>query len=143
MSEKLKVLVCGTGFAGQGHTEAFRYAGAEVVGMVGRTVSVVKEVSEKMGIPYQGTDWQQALIDCQPDIVSIGTPGGAHCRAYQASHCTRLPCVLRQATDRKWCDGKRALRTGSRKRCQDCLCCQLSDICRTSYMRSNWSPKGP
>ena len=78
MSEKLKVLVCGTGFAGEGHTEAFRYAGAEVVGMVGRTESVVKEVSEKLGIPYCGTDWQQALTDCQPDIVSIGTPGGAH-----------------------------------------------------------------
>ena len=78
MSEKLKVLICGTGFAGQGHAEAFRYAGADVVGIVGRTASVVKEVSEKMGIPYGGTDWQQALEECQPDIVSIGTPGGAH-----------------------------------------------------------------
>lgn len=78
MSGKLKVLICGTGFAGEGHTEAFRYAGAEVVGMVGRTESVVKEVAAKMGIPYASTDWQQALIDCEPDIVSIGTPGGAH-----------------------------------------------------------------
>lgn len=78
MSDKLKVLVHGTGFAGQGHTDAFRNVGAEVVGMVGRTESVVKEVAEKKGIPYCGTDWQQALSDCQPDIVSIGTPGGAH-----------------------------------------------------------------
>ena len=78
MGEKLEVLVYGTGFAGQGHAEAFRYAGAEVVGMVGRTESVVKAVSARMGIPYGGTDWQQALIDCQPGIVSIGTPGGAH-----------------------------------------------------------------
>lgn len=46
--------------------------------MVGRTESVVKAVAKKMGIPYCGTDWQQALIDCQPDIVSIATPGGAH-----------------------------------------------------------------
>ena len=78
MSEKLKVLVHGTGFAGQGHTEAFRYAGADVVGMVGRTESVVQDVSERMGIAYAGTDWQLALEECQPDIVSIGTPGGAH-----------------------------------------------------------------
>ena len=78
MDEKLKVLVSGTGFAGQGHTEAFRAVGAEVVGIVGRTPSVVSEVAQKMGIPYQGSDWKQALIDCQPDIVSIGTPGGAH-----------------------------------------------------------------
>ena len=78
MSEKLKVLVHGTGFAGQGHTDAFRNVGTEVVGMVGRTESVVEEVSKKMGIPYAGTDWQKALDECQPDIVSIGTPGGAH-----------------------------------------------------------------
>jgi len=78
MSKALKVLIHGTGFAGQGHAEAFRYAGAEVVGMVGRTESVVKSVSEEMQIPYGGMDWQQALIDCQPDIVSIATPGGAH-----------------------------------------------------------------
>lgn len=78
MSQKPRVLVCGTGFAGQGHTDAFRYVDAEVVGMVGRTESVVTEVAKNMGIPYAGTDWQQALTDCQPDIVSIGTPGGAH-----------------------------------------------------------------
>lgn len=78
MSDKLKVLVHGTGFAGQGHTDAFRNVGTEVVGMVGRTESVVEEVSKKMGIPYCGTDWQQALNECRPDIVSIGTPGGAH-----------------------------------------------------------------
>jgi predicted dehydrogenase len=78
MSNKLRVLVHGTGFAGQGHTEAFRYAGAEVVGIVGRTNAVVKEVAEALAIPYAGTDWQQALDHCRPDIVSIATPGGAH-----------------------------------------------------------------
>ena len=78
MSNKLRVLVQGTGFAGQGHAEAFRYAGAEVVGIVGRTESVVKEVAEALAIPYAGTDWQQALDDCRPDIVSIASPGGAH-----------------------------------------------------------------
>ena len=41
MSHKLKVLISGTGFAGQGHADAFRGAGAEVVGIVGRTESVV------------------------------------------------------------------------------------------------------
>jgi len=78
MNRKLKVLISGTGFAGQGHTDAFRAAGAEVVGIVGRTPSVVSEVASKMAIPYAGKDWGQALKDCQPDIVSIGTPGGAH-----------------------------------------------------------------
>lgn len=74
----LKVLVAGTGFAGQGHADAFRGAGAEVVGIVGRTQHVVEEVAAKMGIAYAGTDWQSALDACKPDIVSIATPGGAH-----------------------------------------------------------------
>ena len=78
MGNPLKVLVHGTGFAGQGHADAFRYAGAEIVGIVGRTKSVVEAVAADMDIPYAGLDWQQALTDCKPDIVSIATPGGAH-----------------------------------------------------------------
>jgi predicted dehydrogenase len=78
MSNKVKVLVHGTGFAGQGHAEAFRYADAEVVGIVGRTESIVQQVAKDMNIPYAGTDWQKALNDCKPDVVSIATPGGAH-----------------------------------------------------------------
>ncbi len=78
MSRDLKVLIAGTGFAGQGHADAFRGAGAEIVGIVGRTASVVSEVAGKMGIPFAGTDWQEALATCLPDIVSIATPGGAH-----------------------------------------------------------------
>lgn len=78
MGNQLKVLVHGTGFAGQGHAEAFRYAGAEIVGIVGRTDHIVKKVAKDMSIAYAGLDWQTALKDCQPDIVSIATPGGAH-----------------------------------------------------------------
>lgn len=80
MNKKVKVLVLGTGFAGQGHTEAFRTAGAEVVGIVGRTESVLKEVAEKLNIPFASTSWVDALYECKPDIVSIATPGGAHFR---------------------------------------------------------------
>lgn len=78
MDKKLRVLIAGTGFAGQGHADAFRNVGAEIVGIVGRTPSVLEAIAKKKSIPYTNTDWQQALIDCKPDIVSIGTPGGAH-----------------------------------------------------------------
>ncbi|AIF99300.1 Gfo/Idh/MocA family protein [Alteromonas australica] len=78
MRKPIKVLIHGTGFAGQGHAEAFRYAGAEVVGIVGRTESVVKEVAAQLAIPYAGTHWEEALQTLKPDIVSIATPGGAH-----------------------------------------------------------------
>lgn len=83
MSQIKKVLVFGTGFAGQGHAQAFRDASAEVVGIVGRTASVTEQVAKKLNIPYFGTDWAKALQDCQPDIVSIATPGGAHVEAIQ------------------------------------------------------------
>ena len=66
-----KVLIFGTGFAGQGHAEAFRAAGAEVVGIVGRTPRVVEEVAEAGGIPYAGTDWDAALAACQPWVISV------------------------------------------------------------------------
>ncbi len=78
---KKRVLVFGTGFAGQGHAKAFRDAGAEVVGIVGRTEHVVSQVAKDMQIPYSGTDWVLALELCKPDIVSIATPGGAHVQA--------------------------------------------------------------
>ncbi len=78
MNQKKKVLIFGTGFAGQGHAKAFRDASTEVVGIVGRTESVTKQVAHELNIPYASTHWQQALTDCQPDIVTIATPGGAH-----------------------------------------------------------------
>lgn len=74
----MKVLVAGTGFAGEGHAAAFRAAGAEVVGMVGRTDHVVRDVAARLSIPFAGKDWAAALDHCAPDIVSIATPGGAH-----------------------------------------------------------------
>ena len=58
MSDNLKGLVLGSGFAGQGHAEAMRSCGIEVVGMVSRTAEVVdKRVAAEMGIPYSSTDW--------------------------------------------------------------------------------------
>lgn len=75
---KLRALIFGSGFAGQGHAQALRDSGVEVVGMVSRTREVVERVAGEMDIPYAGTDWRQALTDLHPDIVAIGTPGGAH-----------------------------------------------------------------
>ena len=57
MSGQLKGLVLGSGFAGQGHAEAMRSCGIEVVGMVSRTAEVVDRVAAEMVIPYSSTDW--------------------------------------------------------------------------------------
>lgn len=78
MTKKLSALVMGSGFAGQGHVEALRYCDVDVLGMVSRTEETVKSVASKLNIPYASTNWDQALSDLSPDIVAIGTPGGAH-----------------------------------------------------------------
>lgn len=78
MPDSLTALVMGSGFAGKGHTAALRDAGVTVAGMVSRTEEVVRTVAAELDISYAGTDWQQALVDLQPDLVAIGTPGGAH-----------------------------------------------------------------
>jgi len=78
VAKDLRGLVFGAGYAGKGHAEALRSCGVEVVGMVSRTKEVVRKVAADMGISYASTDWGAALDELNPDIVSIGTPGGAH-----------------------------------------------------------------
>ncbi len=95
MTKFLRALVLGSGYAGQGHALALREAGVEIVGMVSRTRDVVKRVASELKIPHAGTDWEQALVDLQPDIVAIGTPGGAHYEPILAALGAWLSCFLR------------------------------------------------
>lgn len=78
MNGNLRALIFGSGFAGQGHAQALRDAGVDIVGMVSRTREVVENVAASLDIPYAGTDWEAALAELKPDIVAIATPGGAH-----------------------------------------------------------------
>ena len=78
MSDPLRALILGSGFAGQGHALALRDTGVEIVGMAGRTRDVVEQVAASLDISYASTDWKQALAELQPDIVAVATPGGAH-----------------------------------------------------------------
>jgi predicted dehydrogenase len=78
MMAELRALTLGAGFAGQGHSEAFRFHGVQIAGMASRTRDVVEKVAINMDIPYAGIDWRQAIEDLEPDIVLVGTPGGAH-----------------------------------------------------------------
>lgn len=85
MANNLRVLICGTGYAGQGHAAAFRDVSTNVVGIVGRTESVARDVAKKIDVPFAGTDWALALRDYRPNIVAIGTPGGAHVEPIRAA----------------------------------------------------------
>lgn len=78
MPNSLRALILGSGYAGEGHTLALRRAGVDVVAMAGRTESAVRAAAERLDIPNAGTDWRQMTADLRPDIVAVGTPGGAH-----------------------------------------------------------------
>ncbi len=78
MSNAVRAVVLGAGYAGQGHTQALRYAGADVVGLASRTEAVGRKVAAELGIARYGSDWRQLLDELRPDVVAIGTPGGTH-----------------------------------------------------------------
>ncbi len=78
MAEKLRAVILGAGFAGQGHALALRDCGVEIAAMTGRTRAVVEKVAGEMGIPVASTDWRATLAETRPDIVAVGTPGGTH-----------------------------------------------------------------
>lgn len=78
MSAGLRAVVLGAGFAGQGHAQALRDCGVEVVAITGRTVPVLKKVARDLAIPHATPDWREAITGLRPDIVAIGTPGGTH-----------------------------------------------------------------
>lgn len=81
----LRALVLGSGYAGQGHTQALRDAGVEVVGMASRTDSVVRHVAEALEIPRAGSDWRALLAELRPDLVAVGTPAGTHLEMISAA----------------------------------------------------------
>jgi predicted dehydrogenase len=78
MGKRLRAVIMGAGFAGQGHTLALRDCGVEIVAMTGRTRAVVEKVARDMGIPIASVDWRATLAETHPDIVAVGTPGGTH-----------------------------------------------------------------
>lgn len=88
----LRAMIIGSGYAGQGHAMALRDCGVEIVAMASRTADVVERVAAELGIPQTGTDWRQMLIEVQPDLVAIATPGGPHME--MASTCIEAGCHI-------------------------------------------------
>lgn len=78
MSQPLRALILGAGYAGEGHTLALQRAGVDVVAMASRTLSSCEATAQRLNIPHAGDDWRAMLSEHQPDIVAVGTPGGTH-----------------------------------------------------------------
>lgn len=78
MVDRLRAVVIGAGYAGQGHTRALRSADVDVVGMASRTVDVGAQVAASLAIPHYSADWRRMIADLKPEIVAVATPGGTH-----------------------------------------------------------------
>ena len=78
MTNSLRAMILGSGYAGEGHTLALQRAGVDVVAMASRTLAVCQQMAAKLNIPQAGTDWRSMLTEIKPDIVAVGTPGGVH-----------------------------------------------------------------
>lgn len=78
MTQALRALILGAGYAGEGHTLALQRAGVDVVAMASRTRASCEATAARLGIPNTGTDWRAMLAEYKPDIVAVATPGGTH-----------------------------------------------------------------
>lgn len=74
MSDRLRAVVIGAGWAGEGHTKALQWCGVDVVAICARQEAVVQQVAERLGVAVGSADWRAVLKRVRPDIVSIATP---------------------------------------------------------------------
>jgi predicted dehydrogenase len=86
----LRAVVIGAGWAGQGHVNALRFAGVEVVAICARQADVTQAVADRLGVPMASTDWRQTLAAMKPEIVTIATP--ASLRREVVEVATALGC---------------------------------------------------
>ncbi|HEV2123838.1 MAG TPA: Gfo/Idh/MocA family oxidoreductase [Chloroflexota bacterium] len=92
MTARLRAVVVGAGFAGEGHTLALRHHGVEVVALCARAPEVVRAVADRLEVPEASTNWRETLQRVQPDIVCVATP--ASVRLEVIAVAAQLGCHL-------------------------------------------------
>ncbi|RIK34411.1 MAG: hypothetical protein DCC57_24340 [Chloroflexi bacterium] len=89
---KLKAVVIGAGWAGEGHTNALRSCGVEVAAICARQQDVVQDVANRLNVPEASTDWRQTLATIRPEIVALATPASLRHEVVEVA--TALGCHL-------------------------------------------------
>lgn len=75
----LRVAVIGTGFGARVQLPALMSMGdVQVVALCGRDEEKTKAIAAQFSVQAVYTDYEQMLVDVQPDIVSITTPPATH-----------------------------------------------------------------
>ena len=84
--DKLKVLVVGCGNMGASHARAYHQLNEfEIVGLVSRTARSRERLSDELGGLPLFNDFEKALTQTKPDVVSINTYPDTHAAYVQAS----------------------------------------------------------
>src|SRR3990172_7110099 len=79
MNTPVRTLVGGTGWGRMGHLPGFRHTpGAEVVAVYSTPLADARSAAEAFGIPAAYGDWQQALHETRPDLVTVALPPFQH-----------------------------------------------------------------
>lgn len=77
--DPLRVAIIGTGFGARVQLPGFMsLAETNVVALCGRSEKKTKDIAAQYGVRAVYTDYEQMLVDVQPDIVSITTPPHLH-----------------------------------------------------------------
>jgi predicted dehydrogenase len=76
-SARLRVAIVGTGMIAAVHARSARVAGAEVIGILGRTPERSAEVARQLDVPTGYADLDELIAD-SPDVVHICTPNDQH-----------------------------------------------------------------
>lgn len=74
---RIRVAVVGTGMIAGVHARAARAAGAEVVGVLGRTPSRSEQVAAQLDVPRGYASLDEVIADA-PDVVHVCTPNDQH-----------------------------------------------------------------
>lgn len=83
---KLKVLVVGCGNMGTSHARAYHQLnGFEIVGLVSRSAAGRERLSKELGGYPMFSDFNNALAESKPDVVSINTYPDTHAAYVRAS----------------------------------------------------------
>jgi len=71
MSKHLRAVVVGAGWAGEAHTKALQWCGAEVAAIFARRPEAVRAVADRLGVIEASTDWRATIERLRPDIVAL------------------------------------------------------------------------
>lgn len=85
MNRRLRAIVVGAGWAGEGHTLALRHLDVDVVAICARQPEVARSVADRLGVRESSTDWRGALFHHRPDVVSVATPASLRSEVIEAA----------------------------------------------------------